>query len=361
MRIADTATSVWVLPIPKLQMFVSTSGPDNMSIRLVVVTAPWKSIARNSSPLPRKNVENNRSSTGPSWSRTTPMNHRKAMPANGTRWRPPLISARRCASSSRVRGSASRRAKRIIVSAVSRRTANTMPATAAERRLRQKRVVIGVGDGSIGTAPPKTGRWRDGRSVSPDPALGALAPVTFYAVGVSRTAMGRPQPQTEAWVRSAFALLSPRPAVRRVGLALVEGGGRRLSFTASDRDRRHTTDWCHVDAYDDVPLNNTIRTGKLITGSLEQLADRYAEFVARQERATCALAAVPVVAAGQVMGGFVLFYGSDQPFDAAQLTELERLGEELGEDLRQSQRLRTRPHRSLADEPVPDGARGAPF
>jgi len=173
--------------------------------------------------------------------------------------------------------------------------------------------------------------------------------------------MGRPHPQTEAWVRSAFALLSPRPAVRRVGLALVEGGGRRLSFTASDRDRRHTTDWCHVDAYDDVPLNNTIRTGKLITGSLEQLADRYAEFVARQERATCALAAVPVVAAGQVMGGFVLFYGSDQPFDAAQLTELERLGEELGEDLRQSQRLRTRPHRSLADEPVPDGARVATF
>ena len=171
--------------------------------------------------------------------------------------------------------------------------------------------------------------------------------------------MGGPQKQTEAWVRSAFALLSPDPAVRRVGLALVEGGGRRLSFTASDRDRRQVTDWCYVDAYDDVPLNNTIRTGKLITGSLEQLADRYAEFVARQDRATCALAAVPVVAAGQVMGGFVLFYGTDQTFDAAQLAELERRGEELGEHLRQSQRLRTRPHGSLVDEPAPEGARVA--
>jgi anti-sigma regulatory factor (Ser/Thr protein kinase) len=176
---------------------------------------------------------------------------------------------------------------------------------------------------------------------------------------VSHTATGRPPPQTEAWVREAFALLAPRRAVRRVGLALVEGGGRRLSFTASDRDRRHVTDWCHVDAYDDVPLNNTIRTGRLITGSLEQLAGRYAEFVARQERATCALAAVPVVAAGQVMGGFVLFYGSDQPFDAAQLTELERLGEELGEYLRRSQRLRARPHSSLVEEQAPHGARVA--
>jgi anti-sigma regulatory factor (Ser/Thr protein kinase) len=176
---------------------------------------------------------------------------------------------------------------------------------------------------------------------------------------VSHTATGGPQPQAEAWVREAFALLTPGRAVRRVGLALVDGGGRRLSFTASDRDRRDVIHWCHVDAYDDVPLNNTIRTGRLITGSLEQLAGRYAEFVARQDPTTCALAAVPVVAAGQVMGGFVLFYGSDQPFDAAQLTALERKGEELGEHLRRGQRLRTRPHRSLLDEPVPDGAQVA--
>ena len=49
--------------------------------------APVKSMARKSRPLPRKTVENSRSSTSPSWSRTTPMNHRKAMPAKGTRWR----------------------------------------------------------------------------------------------------------------------------------------------------------------------------------------------------------------------------------------------------------------------------------
>lgn len=170
--------------------------------------------------------------------------------------------------------------------------------------------------------------------------------------------MGRPRAHSEAWVRSAFAVLSASPAVRRVGLALVEGGGRRLSFTASDRDLGEVTDWCQVDAFDDVPLNNAIRTGRLITGSLEELAGRYPEFVARQDSATCALAAVPVVAAGQVWGGFVLFYRTDQAFDARQLTELERRGQELGEHLR-CQRLRTLPRRSQIDEPVPDGARMA--
>lgn len=171
--------------------------------------------------------------------------------------------------------------------------------------------------------------------------------------------MGRPGAGTEAWVRSALDLLSRGPSVRRVGLALVEGGGRRLSFTASDRDHGRTTDWCEVDAYADVPLNNTVRTGKPITGSLEALAGRYAEFVGRQESTTCALASVPLVAAGQVMGGFVLFYGTDQAFDARQLSELEQLGAQLGEQLRRGQRARTLPNRSLADEPVPDGAQMA--
>jgi len=176
---------------------------------------------------------------------------------------------------------------------------------------------------------------------------------------VSDTALGGPPAQTEAWVRSAFALLSTRPDVRRVGLALVEGGGRRLWFTASDRERGRVTEWCQVDAYDDVPLNNAIRTGKPIYGSLEQLAGRYDEFVARQDRATGALAAAPVVAAGQVLGGFVLYYRADQPFDAVQVGHLERLGEELGEQLRRSRRPGARPHRPLAAETVPDGAQVA--
>ena len=171
--------------------------------------------------------------------------------------------------------------------------------------------------------------------------------------------MGRPGAETDEWVRSAFDVLSQSPAVQRVGLALVEGGGRRLSFTASDRDRRHVTDWCELDAYADVPLNNTVRTGRPIAGSLDRLAGRYADFVSRQDAATCAVAAVPLVAAGQIMGGFVLYFDAVQPFDVPQVAELARLGEELGERLREGQKSRTLAHRSLAEEPMPDGARVA--
>lgn len=174
---------------------------------------------------------------------------------------------------------------------------------------------------------------------------------------MSHTAAGRPSTGTETWVRSALDLLSAVPGVRRVGVALVEGGGRRLSFTASDRDHRSDIDWCEVDAYDDVPLNNTVRTGRLIAGSLETLAGRYPEFVKGQESATRALASVPLLAAGQVMGGFVLFYTSRQSFSERQLTELRRLGEQLGVDLHRRHRTRALPERSGAETPVPAGAR----
>src|SRR6266436_9078859 len=48
--------------------------------------AEANSIARNRSPLPRKTVAKKRSSSSPRRSRSTPMNHKKAMPANGTRF-----------------------------------------------------------------------------------------------------------------------------------------------------------------------------------------------------------------------------------------------------------------------------------
>ena len=176
---------------------------------------------------------------------------------------------------------------------------------------------------------------------------------------MSHTVVPRPGAETEAWARSALGVLCDVPAVRRVGLALVEGGGRRLSFTASDRGDPGDAGWCEVDAYDDVPLNNTIRTGKLITGSLQELAGRYAEFVARQEASTRALAAVPFVAAGQVMGGFVLFFDADQPFGRSQQHELTRLGEALGTELGRGRRARALRPRSSAEERVPEGAQVA--
>ena len=53
--------------------------------------AAANSIARNNRPLPKKTVAKNRSSCSPRRSRNTPMNHRKAIPANGTKFRASAI------------------------------------------------------------------------------------------------------------------------------------------------------------------------------------------------------------------------------------------------------------------------------
>lgn len=163
-----------------------------------------------------------------------------------------------------------------------------------------------------------------------------------------------------AWTDDAMAALRTLPGVRRVGIALTEGGGRRLRFTADERRREMGFEWCFVDAYDDVPLNTAIRTGQPVLGVFDELADRYPAFVARQRGTTTeGLAALPIITAGQTLGGYVLFFDRPQAFDDEQQVELTRLGEELGVALRRSQRDRTRTGVDLAAEPVPPGAQVA--
>lgn len=176
---------------------------------------------------------------------------------------------------------------------------------------------------------------------------------------MSSAALDRPGAGARTWARSALDLLSDVPGVRRVGLALVEGGGRRLSFTASDRGRGDDADWCGVDAFEDVPLNNTVRTGRLIHGSLTDLAARYPEFVGRQDDTIRAFASVPLTDAGRLIGGYALFYESGQSFDRAQLDQLRRLGERLGAARRRSRLDETTPRRPFAADPVPAGAQVA--
>ena len=167
----------------------------------------------------------------------------------------------------------------------------------------------------------------------------------------------RPVADVDAWARAALDRLAAMAGVQRVGLALTEGGGRQLLFVASDRDNERSVDWCHVDAYQDVPLNAVVRHGSTVTGSLEELDGHYPEFIGRQRAATTrAIAGVPVRAAGQVLGGFLLFYGTVQPFDRSQREGLEDVGASLGEELRRVQRSTTRLTVSLADQPVPRGA-----
>jgi anti-sigma regulatory factor (Ser/Thr protein kinase) len=127
--------------------------------------------------------------------------------------------------------------------------------------------------------------------------------------------------------------------VSRAGIALLEGGGRRLLFTSSDRSIWPTPEWCHVDGYDDVPLNTAVRSRRPVTGSLTMLGADYPEFVQAQDPSTtAAVAAYPIADADEVLGGFVLYYDAPQPFDRAQHEDLttaaETLGRQLGQTLR---------------------------
>jgi anti-sigma regulatory factor (Ser/Thr protein kinase) len=149
--------------------------------------------------------------------------------------------------------------------------------------------------------------------------------------------------------------------VHRAGLALAEGGGRRLLFAASDRDNERSVQWCEVDAYEDVPLNHTVRTGEPVVGSLDEIAQRYRGFAGRQTGETLALASLPIFAAGQVQGAYALYYDTRQRFDDGQVSELEGVGARLGADLRRVQRSTTHATRSLDAEPVPHGAQVATY
>jgi anti-sigma regulatory factor (Ser/Thr protein kinase) len=154
-------------------------------------------------------------------------------------------------------------------------------------------------------------------------------------------------------------LLARIPGVCRVGVALVEGGGRQLRFSASDRAGGDDLEWCDVDAYDDLPLNTAVRSGTPVIGSIEELGSRFPDYVDRQHgTATVAVAAVPVVAAGRTLGGYLLLFDRAQPFDRRQRLDLARTGRELGAALRRARGAeRSRPAARVEADAPPDGAR----
>ncbi len=119
---------------------------------------------------------------------------------------------------------------------------------------------------------------------------------------------------------------------------MVEGGGRRLRFVSAEHAGAGPVEWCLVDAYDDIPLNTAVRTGRIVVGTLGQLATSHPAFVDRQrDTGTEALAAVPLVVGRRRGGAFVLFYGASRGFADSAVDELRALGAELGEGLRRAQ------------------------
>ncbi|CAI9416248.1 hypothetical protein HIDPHFAB_02726 [Nocardioides sp. T2.26MG-1] len=139
----------------------------------------------------------------------------------------------------------------------------------------------------------------------------------------------------ETVARAVLRDLQALPGVSRVGLALNEGGGRRLRLLSTD-----SGGWCHIDAYDDVPLTRVVRTGEPVLGGLDDLGGRFAELLARQRKVgTRALAALPLPGASSPIGGLILYFDQDQAFDGPQLRLLEAAARRTSQAVRRVRRL----------------------
>ena len=187
--------------------------------------------------------------------------------------------------------------------------------------------------------------------VEPRAPLGHLSRLGLALVGASAI---------DDVARSLLTDLAALPGVGRVGFALTEGGGRRLRLTASDRSDDDRVDWCHIDAYDDVPLTAVVRTGEPVLGDRESLDPRYDEFVAGQPVEVRALAAVPLPGIGSPIGGLIVFLDEEWAFDDAQRGLLDATARRAADAVR---RIRVGSHDLHEDDPAPtdDGTLTARF
>ncbi len=184
-----------------------------------------------------------------------------------------------------------------------------------------------------------------GESAVPRAPLGHLSRLGLALVGASAI---------DDVARSLLTDLAALPGVGRVGFALTEGGGRRLRFTASDRADEDRVDWCHIDAYDDVPLTSVVRTGEPVLGDRGSLDPRYDDFVAAQPAEVRAFAAIPLPGIGSPIGGLIVFLEEEWLFDEAQRGLLDATARRAADAVR---RIRVGSHDLNDDEPELDDDR----
>jgi anti-sigma regulatory factor (Ser/Thr protein kinase) len=178
--------------------------------------------------------------------------------------------------------------------------------------------------------PEAVGDLGDGSDLGPPPTeprrtLGRLSRLEFAL----RNAI-----DVDAVARAVLRDLVSLPGVVRVGIALTEGGGRRLRFLAAEAGDA-TAEWCHIDAYDDVPLTAVVRTGEPVLGNLDGLGGRFAGVVERQRAAgNRALAALPLPGTGSPIGGVIVFFDEEQHFGGPQRRLLEAAARRTSEAVR---------------------------
>ncbi len=159
-----------------------------------------------------------------------------------------------------------------------------------------------------------------------DGSVGSLAELS-RALADTRTV----DDVARATLDAAMAL----PGTVRAGIAVSEGAGRRLFFGASTSRPSGPVDWCRIDGEADVPLAQTVRSGRAVyLPSPDDLAQRYPHMVAhQQEFGVRRLASVPLVADGVHLGGVLLTYGDPGDFSAMEISQLAGLGAQVSSAL----------------------------
>jgi anti-sigma regulatory factor (Ser/Thr protein kinase) len=205
--------------------------------------------------------------------------------------------------------------------------------------------------------PEAVGDLGDGSDLGPPPTdsrrtLGRLSRLEFALKNAV---------DVDAVARAVLRDLVSLPGVVRVGIALTEGGGRRLRFLAADVADTETTgadaEWCHIDAYDDVPLTAVVRSGDPVIGNFDGLGGRFEGVIERQRAAgNRAVAALPLPGTGSPIGGVVVFFDADQQFGGPQRRLLDAAACRTAEALR---RVRTAVGALHQTEATPDAERSA--
>jgi anti-sigma regulatory factor (Ser/Thr protein kinase) len=117
-------------------------------------------------------------------------------------------------------------------------------------------------------------------------------------------------------------------------MALSEGGGRRLRFVASERIGE-TLEWCHIDAYDDVPLTAVVRTGEPVFAGLDDLEKQFHDLVVEKRgEGVQAISAWPLPGLGSPIGGIIVFYDRPQIFTDHHRALMEATARRVGDAVR---------------------------
>jgi anti-sigma regulatory factor (Ser/Thr protein kinase) len=156
----------------------------------------------------------------------------------------------------------------------------------------------------------------------------------------------------DAVARRTLTTLVGLSGVHRAGLAVTEGGGRRLRFTSSDRDGE-VVEWCYIDAYDDVPLTAVVRSGGTVAGTLHELRGRFPDFVAHQEAGpTVALMATSATTGERIVGGVVVYLDRTAALEEPLATAVLEAARAAGDDLVMAQRRVQGPATEPFDSPT---------